>query len=109
MRTMRRVSILLAGAAYLLSFVLVCLGGCLIAEPGADHDCCPKQEGAGIRALADRDCCSVVPGLSQVTARLSPEPPSTVLTHTLADLTARLEMLAWRPFRAASPPLVLRI
>jgi hypothetical protein len=102
---MRRLCIWALAVGYGVSFVAVCLAACLTG-PAADHACCPTDD--GLRA-ADKDCCSVTPGVSHggaatpvVVSRLTAIPTLVVeLPVAYADLA---------PVRAAaSPPLILRI
>ena len=85
---MRRTGILLVALGYGLAFVAVCLAACLMGPTVADHGCFPGDE--GIRA-ADRDCCSVTPGVSHGGEQVATTLP------TLAGVT---------PFNVASPPAV---
>lgn len=93
--------------AYGLSFLAICLGGCLAAAP-ADHGCC--QDEAGLRAASSvKDCCAVVPALSgkcPVPAVLPASPVSTV--WDVATSISAVHTTVPHP-TAAGPPLILRI
>jgi hypothetical protein len=105
MAEMRRTGILAVAIGYGLAFVAVCLSACLMA-PAADHGCCPGDE--GIRA-AERDCCSVTPGVSHggvpVAAALptfTVEPSVNIVASLPAAPVARITV-------STSPPLILRV
>jgi len=102
---MRRTGILLVAVSYGLAFVAVCLAACLMGPAVADHGCCPGDE--GIRA-ADRDCCSVTPGVSHGGAQIAATLPTLVVDSpfivTVPPMTpARLVAVS------TSPPLILRV
>jgi hypothetical protein len=103
---MRRLAGLLA-LTYALSFLAVCLGGCLSPTP-ATHGCC--QEGDGLRAGGSgEDCCKVVPGVSAKDC-VSAAPPFDVLATPRATVLAMT--VAHTPMPApvsAGPPLILRV
>jgi hypothetical protein len=104
---MRPFSALLA-VAYVLSFVAVCLGGCMGAAP-AEHGCCQDQQGLK-SAQAGKDCCTVVPGLAGkcVPSAVTPVETSAAVPAAIAVVTAAAHTLVPLP-AAASPPLILRI
>ena len=97
----------LLALAYTLSFLAVCLGGCLAAAP-ADHGCCQGED--GLRAGGgSRDCCQVVPGVSA-----KPCPPVAAAVEPLSSARHLVLTLtvAYAPTPApasAGPPLILRI
>lgn len=106
MDRMRRVVILAAALGYGLSFVAVCLAACLMGPTVSDHGCCPTDD--GIRA-ADRDCCSVTPGVSHQAAQVSDAVPTVAAERSFAP-TLRLPVTVVAPVAtSASPPLVLRV
>jgi hypothetical protein len=106
MDEMRRTGILLVAIGYSLAFVAVCLATCLMGPAVADHGCCPGDE--GIRA-ADRDCCSVTPGVShggaQVAATLPTQAGDTPFNVAVLPLVARAPLVTV----STSPPLILRV
>jgi hypothetical protein len=91
---------------YSLAFVAVCLAACLMAPAAADHGCCPGDE--GIRA-ADRDCCSVTPGVSHGAAQVAAT-LTTPAGDTLFNGTVRPPVAPPRPVAVStSPPRILRV
>lgn len=104
---MRRLRLLSIAAGYALSFVVVCLGACFADGPGAGHACC--EETACWRAPSV-DCCSVVPGVSQVPAPLVQAPPAVLSPRAPLDAApARLPARGLLAASTPSPPLILRI
>ena len=103
---MRRTGVLVVALGYGLAFVAVCLAACLILPAVADHGCCPGDE--GVRA-ADRDCCSVTPGVSHGGAQVAATLP-TLAGHTLFNVAvAPAVPPAAAVTVSASPPLILRV
>jgi hypothetical protein len=102
----RRLGAVLA-LAYALSFLAVCLGGCLGTEQ-ATHACCRSEQGF-TSPSASKECCKIVPAVSGkplVVAVLPVETPApehaVVYVATIARVTAPTPA-------AAGPPLILRI
>jgi hypothetical protein len=106
MDPMRRTGILVVAVGYGLAFVAMCLSACLMGPAVADHACCPGDD--GIRA-AERDCCSVTPGVShggaQVTATLSVLAADAPFTFTVTPPVVPATPITV----SASPPLILRV
>ena len=103
---MRRLAALLA-LTYAVSFLAVCLGGCLSAAPGT-HRCCQEEE--GLRAGGGgEDCCTVVPGISA--KHFAPAaPPFELLAAQQATALAMIVAATPAPTPAAAgPPLILRV
>jgi hypothetical protein len=106
MDPMRRTGILVVAVGYGLALVAMCLSACLMGPAVADHACCPGED--GIRA-AERDCCSVTPGVShggaQLTATLSVLAADAPFTFTVPPpIVPALPITV-----SASPPLILRV
>jgi len=94
-------------AAYIVSFVFLCLSGCMAAAPVA-HGCCQGEDGL-TAAGTGTDCCTLIPGLSvkQRTAATLPFVPTAVAHEVAVSLTVVHHAA---PARVASgPPLILRI
>jgi len=103
---MRPLSAVLA-LAYGLSFLAICLVGCLDTAP-AEHGCCSGEQGLSA-AGAQKDCCTVVPGLSGKCFNPEVFPLS---ASSIAREMALMTSLPHRPARppaTADPPLILRI
>jgi len=106
MDRVRRTGVLLLAIGYGLSFVAVCLAACLMGPAAADHGCCPGED--GIRA-ADRDCCSVTPGVSHGGAQVAATLP-TLAVDSPFKVTAPLPVAFAVPITVStSPPLILRV
>lgn len=92
---------------YSISFIVVCLATCFAADASPDHACCAGSD--GFRAVV-RDCCSVVPGLSERTQTVVTPAAIAVLMLRAALPVAPIDrFLSAPPAKAVSPPLVLRI
>ena len=106
MDEMRRTGILLVALGYGLAFVAVCLAACLMGPTVADHGCCPGDE--GIRA-ADRDCCSVTPGVSHGGAQAAATLPTQAVDSPF-KVAVPLPVAPVVPVTVStSPPLILRV
>jgi hypothetical protein len=103
---MRRTGILLVAVSYGLAFVAVCLAACLMGPAVADHGCCPGDE--GIRA-ADRDCCSVTPGVSHGGAQVATTLPTVAVDSPFDVAVPRLVAPAAPVGISTSPPPILRV
>ena len=106
MDEMRRTGILLVALGYGLAFVAVCLSACLTGPPVADHGCCPGDE--SIRA-ADRDCCSVTPGVSHGGAQVASTVPTLAAEPAVTVFVPRPVVPASPVTVSTSPPLILRV
>ena len=107
MSTMKRAGILIVAVGYGLSFVAVCLAACLMGPMVADHACCAGED--GIRG-ADRDCCSVTPGVTHAGANVTPALPAALAAPAPASAAPHIQAAAaFRIELASSPPLVLRV
>ena len=107
MEVMRRAGIVLLAVGYSLSFVAVCLAACLAGPAMAEHGCCPGDD--GIRA-ADRDCCSVTPGVSHGGADVAVAVPQAVPAPVFASAIQVMSAAMVPAVEGApSPPLVLRV
>jgi hypothetical protein len=106
MDSMQRTGILVVAVGYGLAFVAMCLSACLMGPAAADHGCCPGED--GIRA-AERDCCSVTPGVTHGGAQATAT--STVLAADASfTLTVPPAVVRAAPITvSASPPRVLRV
>jgi hypothetical protein len=106
MNVMRRTGTLLVALGYGFSFVVVCLAACLMAPAVADHGCCPGED--GIRT-ADRDCCSVTPGVSHGATHVADTSAVRADFATLV-VTVSAPVVPPTPVSVStSPPLVLRV
>jgi len=106
MSVMRRTGTLLVALGYGFSFVVVCLAACLMAPAMADHGCCPGED--GIRT-ADRDCCSVTPGVSHASTHVA---DASAVKPDFVTLVVTVSAPVAPPIPVAvstSPPLVLRV
>jgi hypothetical protein len=106
MEEMRRTGILLVALGYGLAFVAVCLSACLMAPAMADHGCCSGDE--GIRA-ADRDCCSVTPGVSHGGAQVAAALPTLAVDSPFEFAVPLPVAPVARVTVSSSPPLILRV
>jgi hypothetical protein len=107
MVSMRGTSMLLLAAGYGLSFVVVCLGACLVAPPVAEHACCDQED--GFRAAA-RDCCVVTQGVSPAPTHVAPAISVVFFSPDyVAAFLPPAVSYAGPATLAASPPLVLRV
>lgn len=103
---MRRFGALVLALGYGLSFVAVCLAACLTGPAMADHACCPSDD--GIRA-ADRDCCSVTPGVSHGGAQVAATLP-TFAGETPLNVAVPPQAVPTAPVTvSSSPPRILRV
>jgi hypothetical protein len=106
MDAMRRTGVLVVALGYGLAFVAMCLSACLMGPAVADHGCCPGED--GIRA-AERDCCSVTPGVSHGGTRVEATLP-VLAADAPSSFTVPPSLVPAVPITvSASPPLILRV
>jgi len=103
---MRRTGIVLVAVGYGLAFVAVCLSACLMGAAVTDHGCCAGDD--GIRA-ADRDCCSVTPGVSHGGTQVAAPLSSAAVLSGFAVAVLPPVAPAAPVTIATSPPLILRV
>lgn len=103
---MRVVSAVLA-VTYALTFVVVCLGGCLAPATGASHPCCAEGPGLGAPSV---DCCKVVSSVRgpSLTVVETPAVTTAPIWPTIAFFRAPAVHDTVSPL-SPSPPLILRI
>ena len=95
--------------AYILSFLAVCLGGCLAAAAPDAHGCCQSED--GLKAVrSSQDCCKVVPGVSAKHFAAAASAPAAPLSFAREAVSMTTIAHALPPVPAAAgPPLILRI
>ena len=106
MDAVRRIGILVLALGYGLSFVAVCLAACLMGPAVSEHACCPSDD--GIRT-ADRDCCSVTPGVSHGGAQIAATLPRPAVDSPFKVAGPPPVSPAVPVTVSPSPPLILRV